>query len=415
MKRRILLVLFALSITLTACMSASASELLKPASPLPAPQTRTITEDDMLAAFGFSVELFKHSYAKTVGDNTLISPLSVLLALAMTMNGADTDTLAEMEAVLGADAQTLNAFLFSYVKGLHSSRDSKLGIANSIWFDDKDDFTANEAFLQINEAYYDAQLYKTPFNDNTLNDINKWVDKNTDGLIKEILDEIPADAVMYLINAIIFDALWQNEYKTNDIANRDFTNYKGEKQTARMMYSSEWTYLVDDGAIGFMKPYKGGGYSFAALLPDEELGIDEYVKSLTGAGLHSVLSNAERTTVETVAIPKFKFDYDREMKNVLEAMGMKRAFDMVRADFTKLGTVPPDFNLHISRVLHKTFIEVDELGTKAGAVTVVEVSSNGSSAPAEDPKRVILDRPFVFMIVDNAQNLPVFIGVVNSI
>jgi serpin B len=164
-----------------------------------------------------------------------------------------------------------------------------------------------------------------------------------------------------------------------------------------------------------MKPYKGGGYSFAALLPDEELGIDEYVKSLTGAGLHSVLSNAERTTVETVAIPKFKFDYDIEMKNVLEAMSMKRAFDMVRADFTKLGTVPPGFNLYISRVLHKTFIEVDELGTKAGAVTAVEVSSNGSPAPPEDPKRVILDRPFVFMIVDNAQNLPVFIGVVNSI
>ena len=413
MKNRIFLVLLALTLTLTACMSASASELLKPAERLPEPQTRTITDDDILAALGFSVELFKGSYAETGGTNTLISPLSVLLALAMTTNGADTDTLAEMEAVLGADVDTLNAFLYSYVKNLYSGANSKLDITNSIWFKDSADFNVVEEFLQINEAFYNSEIYKSPFNQSTLNDINKWVDKNTDGLIKKIIDEIPQEAVMYLINAIIFDAEWQNEYKLESVRNRDFTNHKGNKQTAKMMYSAEWTYLEDEGAIGFIKPYKNGKYSFAALLPDKDLGIDEYVKSLTGEGLHSVIAGAQSHEV-SAGLPKFKFDYDLTINDVLKNMGMGTAFDEVDADFSKLGSMAnPEWNIYISRVIHKTYIQVDELGTKAGAVTAVEMPGN-AAAPGE-PKRVILDRPFVFMIIDNSQNLPVFMGVVNEV
>jgi len=330
----------------------------------------------------------------------------------MTANGADGDTLSEMEAVLGdKEIEHLNGFLLSYMKSLYSGDSSKFGIANSIWFRDSENFTVEEAFLQTNKSYYNADIFKSAFDASTVTDINNWVKENTDGLIKEIIDEIPPLAVMYLINAIIFDAEWQRTYYEHQVRNRDFTAYNGQTQTAKMMYSGEWQFIEDELATGFIKPYKGNHYSFAALLPNEGVSIDDYVASLTGAGLLYTLSNVQGEEVRT-GLPKFSFDYDLSMNDVLENMGIERAFCPDNADFSKLGQVE-DVNIFISKVIHKTYIEVDELGTKAGAVTMVEAAAG--SAPDNEPKVVILDRPFVFMIIDNKTNLPVFIGVVNEL
>jgi serpin B len=388
------------------------SKQLEPTGSGQTPQARDISVHEIADTAEFSVELFKKAYEETQGENTLISPLSVLLALSMTANGADGVTLSEMESVLGggADITKLNEFLFSYVQELYSGEGSKLGIANSIWMKDNNSFSVKEEFLQTNKAYYGADIFKSAFDDSTLTDINNWVNNNTDGLIEEIIDEISEDAVMFLINAIIFDAEWERVYYENNIHSRDFTAYNGEIQSVQMMYASEWQFISDKKATGFIKPYKGNHYSFAALLPNEGVSIDDYVGSLTGGELIKTLENVQQTEVRTV-LPKFSFDYDLSMNGVLEAMGIEQAFMPDKADLSKLG-LSEKGDLFISEVKHKTFIEVDELGTKAGAVTMVEIKANGVFS---EPKAVILDRPFVFMLIDNNQNLPIFIGVVNSV
>lgn len=353
------------------------------------------------AAADFSVELFK----KTIADdkNSLISPTSVLLALAMTANGADKTTLAQMEAVLGGKLklQELNEYLYSYVKNLPSEEKSRLEIANSIWFKDKG-FTANRDFLQTNADYYGADAYQAPFDDKTVDDINNWVKEKTDGMIDSILDEIPDEAIMYLINAIMFDAEWAKKYE--DVSDGQFTAYNGAKRTVKFMSSDENIYLHDDGAKGFIKPYFGNRYSFAAILPDANIPINSYVASLTGEKLMNILNSAVTAKV-TTAMPKFEYDYDITMNNALIEMGIKDAFDSSKANFSKTGSAGG--NIFIAEVKHKAFISVSELGTRAAAVTSVEKGATG--APGYQ-YTVRLDRPFVYAIIDNATNLPLFLG-----
>ena len=358
----------------------------------------------------FSLELFKKSFSQE--KNSLISPLSVLLALAMTANGADKQTLEEMEAVLGKDIplSELNEYLYSYVKNLPSEKKAKLTIANSIWFrEDENRLTVEKEFLQQNANYYDAAAYKSPFDGQTLKDINNWVKKNTDGMIEKILDQIEDDTVMYLINAIVFDAEWETVYNKAYIMEGSFTAIDGSKQSADFMHSEESIYLDDGRATGFIKPYAGNKYSFVALLPNEGVAIGDYIAGLTGEGFLQTINGAVSTTV-SAALPKFSYDYKIKMNDILKAMGMPQAFVPAEADFTRLGKSSRG-NIYIGEVLHKTFIQVDELGTRAGAVTKVEMKDEAYI----ETKIVTLNRPFVYAIIDNASKLPVFIGTVMEI
>ncbi|MGI6364004.1 MAG: serpin family protein [Bacillota bacterium] len=357
----------------------------------------------------FSLELFKRSVAEK--ENSLVSPLSVLLALAMTANGADSETLAEMEAVLGKDIslEDLNEYLYTYVKHLPSEKNSRLSIANSIWFrDDENRFTVERDFLQKNADYYNAAAYKAPFDNQTLKDINTWVQEKTENMIDKILDEINEDAVMYLINAILFEAEWQQVYNKANIREGEFTAVDGDKEQAEFMYSEENIYLESDQAAGFIKPY-AGNYSFAALLPSEGIAIEDFIQGLTGDEFMHILDSAENTAVNA-GLPKFSYAYTIQMNEVLKDMGMPLAFSAKDADFSRLGRSSRG-NLFIGEVLHKTFIQVDERGTKAGAVTKVEIRDEAYY----EVKNVVLDRPFIYAIIDNDSKLPLFIGSVMQI
>ena len=357
----------------------------------------------------FSLELFKRSVAEK--ENSLVSPLSVLLALAMTANGADSETLAEMEAVLGKDIslEDLNEYLYTYVKHLPSEKNSRLSIANSIWFrDDENRFTVERDFLQKNADYYNAAAYKAPFDNQTLKDINTWVQEKTENMIDKILDEINEDAVMYLINAILFEAEWQQVYNKANIREGEFTAVDGDKEQAEFMYSEENIYLESDQAAGFIKPY-AGNYSFAALLPSEGIAIEDFIQGLTGDEFMHILDSAENTAVNA-GLPKFSYAYTIQMTEVLKDMGMPLAFSAKDADFSRLGRSSRG-NLFIGEVLHKTFIQVDERGTKAGAVTKVEIRDEAYY----EVKNVVLDRPFIYAIIDNDSKLPLFIGSVMQI
>ncbi len=361
------------------------------------------------AQMAFSMDLFKRTVAEGDKENMLLSPLSVMLALSMTANGADGETKAEMEAVLGMPIEELNQYLYSYINALPSGDKCKMQIANSIWFRDSG-FTVNPDFLQTNANYYGADAYKSPFDAQTIKDINGWVNNHTDGMIKEIIDRIDADMVMYLVNTVLFDAKWEKTYKDTQIRDRIFTSYTGDERDVWMMSSTEDYYLDDGKATGFFKQYKGGNYSFAALLPNEDVDIYEYIAGLDGKALLATMKNAQDTEVQ-VRIPQYSYEYELELNDVLMAMGMPSAFGHGNgADFSKLSDDP---TLCIAEVLHKTYISVDDKGTKASATTGVGVKTE--SAPIEDPKQVFLDRPFVYMIIDNATHLPIFMGMVTDI
>jgi serpin B len=190
-----------------------------------------------------------------------------------------------------------------------------------------------------------------------------------------------------------------------------FTKEDGMQQQAELMYSMEEQYLEDANAVGFIKYYADKKYAFVALLPDEDISVKNYIDSLTGEKLASMLANPTDIQVNA-AIPKFENENSIEMNDVLKAMGMTDAFDYTVSDFSGIGTSIAG-NLYISRVLHKTFIAVDEKGTKAGAATVEEMK-DGSAEPKEI-KTVYLDRPFVYMLIDCEANLPVFIGTLMDI
>ena len=417
MKKRISLIIISLflvctmAVNLSGCaMEVQAMDLMEGITPNAVNISHDLSAQNADVT-DFAIRLFKAS--EKSGENTLISPLSVLCALAMTANGAEKETLKQMESVLGMTTEELNPYLYSYMKKLPQEEKCKLNFANSIWFTEDKRFTVNQDFLQINADYYGADIYKAPFNDQTCKDINNWVKQKTDDMIPEILDRIPQDAVMYLVNALAFEAAWEEMYEDYQVEDGKFTKEDSTKQNAEFMYSSENVYLEDEKATGFMKYYEGGKYAFAAMLPNEGVSVSDYIASLNGESLNKLLSKPEYDTVQT-SIPKFETEYDVEMSDILKGMGLTRAFDPDHAEFNRLGTSEAG-NIYISRVLHKTFISVGEKGTKAGAATVVEMKDCATAVAPQETKQVYLDRPFVYMLVDCENNIPFFIGTMMDI
>lgn len=406
--KKILAIMLVVGILLstTACTKTESTNLMENVTPQVVNDVPNM-DAGAAAAADFGVRLFQTALEDD--KNTLISPLSVLYALSMTANGADGETLAQMEEVLGMDIQSLNSFMAAYMKNLPTSEAYKLHLANGIWFRDDPSFEVNQDFLQTNANYYNAEIRKAAFDEATRKEINDWVKTNTDGMIPEILDQIHPAAVMYLVNALAFEAKWAQEYEEFQIRDGSFTTEDGTVRDVQMMHSSEHRYLEDEQARGFIKYYEDQRYAFVALLPKEGVTVAEYVEGLTGEHLKQMLDEPEDILVET-AIPKFETRYDVQMSEILQQMGMNDAFSKNDADSSRLGIYHSDgSNIYISRVLHKTFISVAEQGTKAGAATVIELPAEGAFANPEY-RTVTLDRPFVYLLIDCETNLPFFIG-----
>lgn len=303
----------------------------------------------------FAVRLFRECALKdNSGENTLVSPLSVMTALAMTANGAKGSTLAGMtDALSGGTAaltmQELNRYLGAYIAGLPAEEKARLTSANSIWVK-AGAIDVRKEFLQTNADYYGADVFSAEFDGDTVKDINKWVSEGTDGMIPKLLDEISANAVMYLINALSFDAEWKEIYRDYNVHNGEFTDIDGNTTSVPMMFSEETRYLDDGRATGFVKPY-ASGYSFVAMLPNEGISLNDYI---SGMDLVNILAQVRAGEEENVFVtmPKFSAEYSSELSGVLSGMGMSEAFISGKADFSGMADAPAD--LYIGRVLHKT-------------------------------------------------------------
>ena len=375
------------------------------------------TENQMRLA----IQLLQKSTEEFEGENVLISPLSVQLALAMAGNGASGETRIQMEKLVGGklSLEELNQYLYTFTSRLQAKGDAKFEIANSIWFRDDKGLNIEQDFLQLNANYYGADAYRSPFDDSAVDAINQWVDVRTDGMIPKIIDEISPSTMLYLINALAFEAQWKDTYDERDVLEGEFSALGGTVQPVEYMYSEERSYLENEHVVGFKKSYKGGKYSFVALLPKEnsEKALANWVSNLSVTELTEILGKPIEGRVKA-KLPKFSCDFSWKVNSALENCGMINAFSQLSADFSKMGIYKnsngEQESFYIGNVMHRTFITVAEQGTKAGAVTSIDVP--GSAEPGhQEVYEVYLERPFLYMVVDDLTNLPVFIGVLTNV
>ena len=365
--------------------------------------------------YDLTAKLMKEiSFRDTAHDNILISPLSIASVLAMAGNGADGETRAELEKLLGGSIsmEDLNEYYHNYLANLPSSDKAKLNIANSIW--NSEALQIRDEYLQTVKDYYpNMDVFKAPFTDSTMNEINSWISDKTDNMIQNMLKSMDPNAVTYLVNALAFDAEWETAWKGSYVT--DFGT--DTKQKVTMMTGSEEYYISDEYAEGFVKPYAGGTYSFVGILPRESKSVtlSDYIGMMDADSLGNLMDSRRKDEV-SVRMPKFTFDYntgDELLGSALQKLGVQKAFDGGKADFSKMyqsesGEWHPG-DVYLGRVLHNTFIDVNETGTKAAAATIGEMTQKAHIA-----RDLNFDRPFIFMIIDERTKLPFFIGSVKD-
>jgi serpin B len=364
-----------------------------------------------LAARGntFGFKLFRKIISQEEDTNIFISPLSVSMALGMTLNGANGDTEEAMEHTLeltGLTSEEINEGYRNLIDFLLSlDPNVRFGIANSIWT--KLGFPIQGEFLNVNRDYFDAEVRELDFGDPASVDIiNGWVNEKTNGKIEKVLeDEIPPDMVMYLINALYFKGAWTTEFDPENTFDFPFYLSDGTTMKCKMMARADSSALylrsVDFQAVEL--PYGNGDYSMIILLPNWDVSLDQLVAGLSDDNWSAWMASLTPTEVE-LFIPKFKIEYDLTMNDVLEALGMTIAFDPYRADFTGMN---PCNCLYLDFVQHNTFVEVNEEGTEAAAVTTVGIGYTGIGPTTPV---FMADRPFAFAIRDRCSGSILFMG-----
>lgn len=386
-------------------------------------KTVELDERFVTSATDFSINIFKEAGLQDLkaGKNVMVSPESIMTCLGMTANGAKDDTLSGMENTVcpGLNINNFNEYLFTNLENRRNTEGVVFNEANSIWIrKDEEAIKVNEDYLKTVKTYYDAGVFYEDFNNETVDSINYWIKDNTNNMIDKVLEgKIDDSVVMYLINAIAFEAEWDEQYEDFQIdEDGSFTNSKGEKEKATMLNSTEGNYMENDEAEAFLKYYKDYNFAFMGILPKDNISADEFVNGLTGEKFRNLYADRynHRNVDVYASIPEFTFDYDTSLKESLSTLGMSKAFEE-NADFSNMANTNTGL-LYIGDVIHKTHIELDRNGTKAAAVTVVIMDCEATAMPEERTiKEIKLDRPFVYAIVDVNTGIPVFIGAVNTL
>ena len=362
----------------------------------------------------FSVALLQESIKQKKTGNVMISPVSVFLALAMTLNGADGETRDAMLNVLADDGITVdmvNAASRAWISRLTKTGEkTALSIANSIWF--RDGFQPYQPFLQANADFYRASARQLDFADQASADIiNDWVDQETHGLIEKIIEKISPTTVMFLINTIYFKSDWQTPFEKAETRKKTFNSPSGPVDAEFMHRIAPMSYFSGDGVVGVMLPYDNGQFAYFAMLPEDSVTPREWLAAQDKAALFEKISRlmAQKAnfTVQLM-LPKYEAEYEDSLVDDLSTLGMDIAFGGA-ADFSRLNAQRAK-GLYISEVKHKTFIKVDEKGTEAAAATSVAIDE---SLPASDIQ-LTFDQPFIYGIMDWETGTPLFVGILEN-
>ena len=337
------------------------------------------------------------------GPNIFISPLSISIALTMTYNGAVGETERAMARVLEIDALDLDTVNQSNA-ALRTSLENpgpkvEVSIANSLWSRQGVEFNPN--FLERNRQFFEAEITPLDFSiPQAITIINEWVNTNTNGKIEKIVSEISPETVLFLINAIYFKGSWQDEFDTSQTRSDIFHLSDGsEKQVKMMNRTGDYSYFRGEHFEAAGLPYGDGRLSMYIFLPNHDSNLNEFLEGLNAESWAHWISQFHKETIYMM-LPRFKLEYEMKLNDTLEALGMGIAFSG-GADFSGMGPL----GLFISEVRHKTFVEVNEEGTEAAAVTAVTLT--------ESAKPVFrVDRPFFFAIYDTMTKTILFMGTI---
>jgi serine protease inhibitor len=360
----------------------------------------------------FGLDLFREILAGSdPSDNVFISPLSVHLALSMAWNGAAGTTREQIREVLNypdTGDETVNASIKKLIEDLLSvDKKVETGIANSIWY--RDGFSVEKNFLDVNIEYFDARVSALDFTDPASPGIiNAWVREKTKDRIDRIIDQIDPDHIMFLINAIYFKGIWTTEFVKERTVNRPFYLDNGRSADVMTMETeSDFAYAVRDGYKVAELPYGRGNYSMLIFLPDDGTHLEDMIGKIDAGEWNKLPDVLMSKHTLNLRLPKFTFEYDEVLNSALFGLGLKDAFNGYLADFTGINK---EGGLYISRVRHKSFVEVNEEGTEAAAVTSVEIRV--ISYNPDEPKIIPfhVNRPFVIAIKEKFTNSLVFIG-----
>ena len=407
---------------LSGCAQASAAkELTAPKLSV----TPSNSEEVNGALAGFGLELLKktrdangetamNSDMDHVPFSTLVSPLSVALALSMTANGAAGNTLAQFQDVLGGgvdlvELNTACAQLMADYQGLGGS--TKCAIANSLWVDPEGQI--KDEFIGQCRGIYDAQVFSAQLSEpGIVKDLNSWVSQHTNKMIPEIIDQpFPEETACLLVNALYLKNSWLSEFDPLSTHTMDFHHAGGPDSQVEYLrkFDTQLSYLQGKGAQGVVLPYDDGRLAFVAILPDlypDSPDLGQWLNNLEGNSLSQLINNREDAIFLSFAMPKFSAEWKGNLEDTLPLLGLEDAFVPGAADFSSLGDSPEGY--YISQVVHAAKIEVNEKGTEAAAATVV--AANGGGMPPQEGITLILDRPFLYGIVDLDTGVPLFLG-----
>ncbi len=361
---------------------------------------------DANTKFGF--KLFSEILKQEEGKNIFVSPTSIAIALAMTYNGASGETQQAMAEVL--ELQQLRMVDINQANNLLQTSletadpEVQLSIANSLW--SKQGVPFNSEFIQANQQFYSGKVTELDFaSPEAPKVINSWVKENTNGKIEQIVEQLQPDDVLFLINAIYFKGNWSEKFDKGQTEERPFYLTDGTtKQHPMMSQFGNYQYTENDSFQAISLPYGEGRLSLYVFLPRESTNIEAFQQQLNQENWQQWMNQFRRRD-GNIQLPRFRFDYDIQLNDALKALGMEAAFDGSQADFTNMTSLP----VSIDEVKHKTFVEVNEEGTEAAAVTSVGISVTSAIIP-ESPFQMIVDRPFFCAIRDNQTGTVLFMG-----
>ena len=363
---------------------------------------------------------FAYRFFRTVNGaetkNFCLSPLSAYMAFSLCFYGSRGATAEEFAKTFGLTKEQAAEYCSSlygyFMQREYSDEQTEVHLANSVWIEKRIASYVKEEYLTGATEHFDAAVYQCDFTDeSTVKAINDWCAENTDGLIDEIIDRLEEDQILALINALLVEAAWSDPYSYT--VKDTFHCSDGSSASVEYLPREIKRCYITEDAKAFKMPL-ADGFSFLAILPNEDLSLSEYVASMTREKIAALLASETSEYDVSTRIPKFTLDYEIDLDDTMKVLGIPTAYDSIRADFRSLAEIPGK-NVYIGTAKQKTHFELDEKGIKAAAITYIGMKAT-NAMPVEKKKiNIHLDRPFLYLLLDDRTGLPLFIGRINSL